>query len=297
MIDLHMHTNFSDGTDTVTEILKKAEEKKLEYISITDHNTCAAYNELNKIDIKKYYSGKIIKGVELTTKLNGISIEILGYDVKPEIINKETEIMYKKLKNKNHIELESLKKICKKLNIHLSEEITEDYDNTKYKYASSYVHEQIVKHPENRRFFITDEGWNDPMEFYRKEISNKKSHFYIDNTQILPTIEEVIKTIKKAGGLVFIPHIYQYGNNTSEIFKEINEKYKVDGYECFYPKFSNEQTKYITEFCQNNNLYMSGGSDYHGKTKPNIDIGTGINNNLNIKLEIIKPWVKLLKNS
>ena len=56
MIDLHMHSTHSDGTDTVMDILKKAQEKNLSYISITDHNTCSAYIELQSIDSKKYYS-------------------------------------------------------------------------------------------------------------------------------------------------------------------------------------------------------------------------------------------------
>lgn len=57
MIDLHIHSIHSDGTDTVVDILKKAEKNALEYISITDHNTCNAYEELKKINIKKYYTG------------------------------------------------------------------------------------------------------------------------------------------------------------------------------------------------------------------------------------------------
>ena len=94
MIDLHMHTNYSDGTDSVIDLLKKAQKKQLEIISITDHNNCKAYDELEKIDIKKYYTGAIIKGVELTTKISGVSIELLGYDVDTKIINKEAKKMY-----------------------------------------------------------------------------------------------------------------------------------------------------------------------------------------------------------
>lgn len=56
MIDLHMHTKYSDGTDDIITFLKKAEENKLEIISITDHNTVKAYFELDKINIKNYFS-------------------------------------------------------------------------------------------------------------------------------------------------------------------------------------------------------------------------------------------------
>ena len=59
MIDLHTHTRYSDGTDSVAELLSNAESKKLNIISITDHNTALAYNELKKMNYKQYYTGEI----------------------------------------------------------------------------------------------------------------------------------------------------------------------------------------------------------------------------------------------
>ena len=65
MVDLHIHTNNSDGTDTIEDLLKKAEELKLEYISITDHDNCNAYEQLNKINVSDIFSGTIIPGIEI----------------------------------------------------------------------------------------------------------------------------------------------------------------------------------------------------------------------------------------
>ena len=65
MIDLHIHTTHSDGDYTVTQILQKAEDEKLDIISITDHNQISAYDELDTILIKNYFKGKIIVGTEL----------------------------------------------------------------------------------------------------------------------------------------------------------------------------------------------------------------------------------------
>ena len=58
MIDLHMHTKHSDGTDNIIEFLEKAEKANLEIISITDHNTVKAYYELKNLNIKDYFSRK-----------------------------------------------------------------------------------------------------------------------------------------------------------------------------------------------------------------------------------------------
>ena len=85
MVDLHLHTTYSDGADSLIEVLKKAEKFKLEYISITDHDTCEGYNELKKMDIKKYFTGKIISGVEIKCAYKKRLIEILGYNVETGI--------------------------------------------------------------------------------------------------------------------------------------------------------------------------------------------------------------------
>lgn len=85
MIDMHMHTIYSDGDKTVEDILRMCEERKLEYISITDHNTCKQYedNALNK----NIFTGKIIKGVEMNATFKNKKIEVLGYKIKnPKII-------------------------------------------------------------------------------------------------------------------------------------------------------------------------------------------------------------------
>lgn len=298
MIDLHTHTNYSDGSNTWQEVLTIAEQKKIKYLSITDHNTCEAYNEIAKNDIKKYYTGTLINGVELNTVALGIGIELLGYGIDTNIMNKEIKKTYANfsIKDKNLKELKELYEICKKIGIQISENIQEEYKKSKHTYASSYIHEIIKQNPHNRKFFTCQESWDNDMEFYRKEMSNSKSKFYIDNTKGLPTITETIELIKKAGGLVFVPHIYVYGENSIPIFKYITENFKVDGFECYYSKFNREQTEFLVNYCKKHNLYISGGSDYHGKIKPNIEIGTGINNSLQVPEKEIEKWVNKICN-
>ena len=79
MIDLHMHTTYSDGTDSVEKILMNANKLDLELISITDHNSCEAYKEMEKMKVNELFKGNIIVGCEFTTKFDNRIIEILGY--------------------------------------------------------------------------------------------------------------------------------------------------------------------------------------------------------------------------
>ena len=122
MIDLHIHTTYSDGDKNVTEILKMCENKKLEYISITDHNTVKQYeDEILKND--NIFSGKIIKGVELNAVFKDKNIEILGYNIEPNIISEWCKKYYseEKLKEQQEICYRRLLDICDKQGLKYNE--------------------------------------------------------------------------------------------------------------------------------------------------------------------------------
>lgn len=292
MIDLHMHTKYSDGTNTCTEILKKAQLKKLDYISITDHNNCDVYTELSNLNIKEYFTGKIIPGVELNTKVLGIPIEILGYGVDTNYINEHISELYISNENRNIIEVERIYDICLKHNIEVGERFVENYKPNVY--ASKYLHSIITKNEENKKL-IDEDAWENSNIFYRKYMSNPNTLFYVDTNDILPTFEAASDLVRRAGGLVFIPHIYEYRTNSERILKNILDNYKIDGIECFYTTFTEEQSKYLQNLCKKRNFYISGGSDYHGMFKPDVDMGCGFGN-LKINEDIIDNWKKMIKN-
>ena len=123
MIDLHMHTTYSDGTDTVKELLKKAEDLGLEVISITDHNTCKAYFEMENFNVKEIYQGDIIVGCEFTTIFDNRLIEILGYGFDYKKVNKYSEEFYnaeKISKNTSSLYNNYIKKEIEELNKQLA---------------------------------------------------------------------------------------------------------------------------------------------------------------------------------
>ncbi|MDD2376736.1 MAG: PHP domain-containing protein [Clostridia bacterium] len=288
MIDLHTHTNNSDGSDDVITLLKKAEEKKIECLSITDHDNCIAYNELKNININEYYSGKLIKGVELTTLVNGVTIELLGYGINTDFINKKVKEIYLSATEIKKIQIKRAYDICMKIGVILDNNIL----NMKIDelFVSSFIHKNITKYIDNKKILKDEESWKDRYVFYRKHITNPKSPFFLDLSDIIPSCGKIVNLIKKAGGLVFIPHIYMYGENSENVLKYLIDNYKIDGIECYYSSFNKEQTNYLLNYCKNSNLYISGGSDYHGDLKPEIDIGVG-KNNLDIPYNILNEWI------
>lgn len=115
MVDMHMHSTYSDGTTTVSDILKICEDKKLEYISITDHNTCKVYED--DAFKKNIFSGKVIKGVEMNARFQDKDIEVLAYDIKnPQIIEDWSKKFFSEeiLKKKQEEAKRKLLAICDK---------------------------------------------------------------------------------------------------------------------------------------------------------------------------------------
>lgn len=291
MIDLHIHSTYSDGTDTVEEILKKAEKIGLSKISITDHDRCDAYKELKKMDVKKYYSGEIITGIEIKCAYKGRLIEVLGYNFDSEKMQEWIDEYYKD-KQRGVIQTKYfniLYDVCKKIGLEMNpkEQIKWNPNND---WASVTIYNEFKSHKQNK-FKLPEDLWEDFTVFSKKYCGDINNIFHIDKSKDYPSLDLAIQTIKQCGGIALMAHIfiYKWATNKEKFIEEIIKNYDVDGFECYHSKFKEEESKYIIDICNRNKFYMSGGSDYHGANKTEINLGTGMGN-LCIDENIIKDW-------
>ncbi len=268
MIDLHIHSNCSDGSDDWKTILQKAQERGLTCISITDHDNCDVYGQMT--DTQEYFSGEIITGIEMQACFEGISLELLGYGFDVEKMREQLKGLYVPFETLNRIEFERFYECCCKMGVKFCDDVLSG-DTSKYHYATEYLLEKMREFPENRAFVPDDESWEKENIFFRRHISNPQSPFYIDESDLVPPVEKVVDAIRNAGGKVFIAHIFQYGDNAQMILDGLCAC--VDGIECYYPTFSKEQSRFLVEFCKARGLEISGGSDYHGKNRPGVELG------------------------
>lgn len=290
MIDIHMHTLYSDGDKTVAEVLKMCEEKRLDYISITDHDTCKQYED-EAIKNNTIFTGKIIKGTELHAVFQNKNIEILAYNINPTIINEWCEKYYSedKLKEQQNICRKRLFDICDKHGL-----IYDESKIRKPKKASEYVegpiYEELMAHKENHK--ILGEFTESFSIFFRKGLANIESSYFMNYIEFRPKYKEVMNIIHKAGGKAFLAHPFEYKfENTIAFIDDLRKESELDGIECFHPSSADDNKKDIlVDYARKNNLYISGGSDYHGTPKPDIKIGVG-KGNLNIPKEIIEEWL------
>lgn len=287
MIDLHTHTCVSDGTDTPQEILTNAETTKLEILSITDHDTTEGYKNIK--ELRKLFSGIIIPGVELKAFYDGIPVEVLGYGIDPSKINVNRDNVFEM-----QIDcLNEFKERGRKLGLKFDENIEVSKTDSRRKYASFTFADELLKHKENESIILSIGPMFTQTEFYRIHASNKKSIFYYDESKFGISIEEAIDMVHNAGGLAFLAHplLYPFAKEKFEAVEDIIKKYDLDGIEVEYPLFSEQDRNKLKELAKKYNKYTSGGTDYHAKNKPNTELGTGINNNMNLDKTLIEDWL------
>ena len=260
MIDLHTHSTCSDGKFSPIELLKKAEEEKLDFYSITDHDAVSAYEELLNINTKKYFSGKIILGSEIRFVYKGSQMEVLcyGYD-------------YNKLKDNYWLTKDcyhAIKRALLKNLIEKAKLVGFEYNNVEYSTETkpeTLFYAELNKHEKNKeileQYKIAHSG-----DFFRKLIANPTSPMYFDPTNYSLSFEEATKLIHDANGIAILAHPFGVYNieNPKEVIDELISTGKLDGLECMHSNMTPEQTQYLLDLCNKNNLLSTGGSDFHG---------------------------------
>lgn len=297
-IDLHIHTKYSDGDDTVETILQNAQNNCLSVISFTDHNSVDAYFNIN--GVRKLFDGKVVTGVELTTTYNGEQIEILGYgfdiDTIHNFIKKNYYTFEQKTLNERLLILDQYKKkgivLSDKFCRTLKEEPTKLYDPS-HESCRDSVLEELKKHPENSLFTDSETSFRQmtPRDYLRNFYTNPMSPLYVDTSSLFPSIDSIIEEIHKAGGKCFIAHSMLYSNEFKNSIENILTEYSLDGFECHHSFFSKSQSEYLIDLCDKNNIYKSGGSDYHGASRPECILGKSTENQ-NIDISLSFEWLK-----
>lgn len=293
MIDLHIHTTHSDGEFTPVEILKKAKQEELSIISITDHNQISAYDELDKVCIHHYFKGKIIVGTELKCVYQHMPIEILAYGFHREKMKASNCITtVQKLYDVQSNYLDYIKKKGKQIELFFDDNLQISLE--KLEFAAATFERELWKDERNKEI-LKEYGIDMHMPFYREAQSNPNSIFYIDETKDYPKVQEVLDEIHKANGLAFLAHLYEYPlENHEETIKKMIKEFNLDGIECCHSSFTKQQSDFLIDFCKKEKLYMSGGSDFHGKAKPKVKLAKVMNNET-IPNELIRDWMEKIE--
>lgn len=288
MIDLHSHTKYSDGSSSVAELLDNAQKLGLSLLSITDHNTIDAHYDLENMELRRIFGGKIISGVEITTTYNGETIEVLGYGFDLDMMKEFLEKNVLTFEEKQLKEYELIRDQYRKIGVIFNEDNI-IFDPSVESSRIAFCNE-IKKHSENFKFFLNKDSIYTNSGFTRNEVYNPKSPLYVDESTLFPSLDVAIEMIHQSGGVAFLAHTFAYSKNIFDQLDDILDNYNLDGLECFYTTFTEKQANYLVGVCKRRNLFMSGGSDFHGTRKVNHNLGTG-SGNLCISDDVVANWI------
>ena len=280
-IDLHMHTNKSDGALTPKQIIDEAVKANLQAISITDHDTIDAYTD-ETIKYAKEQGIKIIVGVEISTKSDRCGIHVLGYNF--DLNNEEFKQKLDKIRNARHDYLKAVAKKLEALNYKIN---VEELDKIK-SVTKAHISKNIIENEENKEELLKQFGHIPNKGEFIETIMNENCPAYVQKVTVTP--EAAAEMIRKAGGKVVLAHPVAYANEDNMTVEEVQQlinKMKPDGIEAYYI-YTNRNNEYINEIdkwlklAKDNNLFATIGSDFHMKDGHHTEIGM---NNVGVQLE------------
>ena len=280
-IDLHMHTNKSDGALTPKQIIDEAVKANLQAISITDHDTIDAYTD-ETIKYAKEQGIKLIVGVEISTKSDRCGIHVLGYNF--DLNNEEFKQKLDKIRNARHDYLKAVAKKLEKLNYKIN---VEELDKIK-SVTKAHISKNIIENEENKEELLKQFGHIPNKGEFIETIMNENCPAYVQKVTVTP--KEAAEMIRKAGGKVVLAHPVAYANEDNMTVEEVQQlinKMKPDGLEAYYI-YTNKNNEYINEIdkwlklAKDNNLFSTIGSDFHIKDGHHAEIGM---RNVGVKLE------------
>ncbi|MBI5251403.1 MAG: PHP domain-containing protein [Desulfomonile tiedjei] len=258
MIDLHVHTHMSDGTLSPKEVVDRAASLGLKAIAITDHDTIAGIAEACEEGIAR--NVEIVPGVEVSTDWpNGI-LHVLGYFMRPDDTGLIETLHYL-----NTGRIERIPRIIAKLN-----------DNN-IRVTLGDVNREAVGGVPGRPHVAKVMVRNGAVETVQQAFDlflKKGAPAYVEKTKLSPA--ESIRTISEAGGIPVLAHPYSLDIDDSSELSRLLE-FLVDkglkGIEAYYPKHSPQQTGLFLNLAVKYDLAVTGGTDFHGSNKPDVELG------------------------
>lgn len=265
-IDLHVHTNRSDGTLTPSEVISNALEIGLSAIAITDHDTVEGIVEAKHYlkANKKESELEIIPGVEISADYHGRDIHILGLYI--DETNKQLNNKLAKAIADRDTRNEKMAALLRAdgIDIHVKD-LTFGEPNT------------VITRAHFARY-LTEHGYvkNNADAFTKYLASNTK--YYVPRSYMTP--KDAINIIIDAGGIPILAHPLLYKLDLAGVEELVSyvKSLGMVGIETIHSSNTGFDEGIIRRFANKYKLLMTGGSDFHGTNKPNIQLGIGRGN-------------------
>lgn len=256
-VDLHVHTNASDGSYEPEEVVRLATEAGLQAVAITDHDNTNGLARAMEAGAR--LGLEIIPGIELSADYKGIEVHILGYyiDPKAESLCDLLEIALRNREVRNRTIVEKLRQ----------EGIDVSMEELRQRHPGTVLGRPHIG------LLMMEKGYVESVKQSFREYMGKGAKCYVPKINM--PMKRAISRILDAGGVPVLAHPFQYELNDPQL-RELIELVKgmgCKGMECVYARYDEEQRQYLLDLAEEYGLIATAGSDYHGTPKPDILLG------------------------
>ena len=254
---MHIHSTYSDGTNSPAEIVALAAKHRLSTISLTDHDTMVGTKEVVRAGEEAEI--EVIPGLELSVVHGGKPLHILGYCLDED--NEELQRVLKKIQQardeRNKVIIDKLVDLGIPVTMGELKELSRQGQAGRPHIGAMLVKHGVVK------------NINQAFQHYLK----KGRCGYTARQEF--EAEEAICQIKRAGGLAVLAHPVQFSSSVVVLSVLVRELVAagLDGVEMYYPSQSPAFRKKLHKRIERYDLLYTGGSDYHGEVRPGSSVG------------------------
>ncbi|MGO9896861.1 MAG: PHP domain-containing protein [Bryobacteraceae bacterium] len=268
MIDLHSHTNESDGSSSPQQLIDEAFRAGVEVLGITDHDTLTGYDLAR--DAAREAGVELICGIELSTKLHGKSVHLLGYFP----LENGLETFRGWVLDQQASRRERNGRLAKRLR-DLGLDVTLDEAEALGKGMTGRPH--FAK-------LLVDKGYVANLRQAFDDYLDESAKGYVYRRE--PGFSEGVGAICQAGGIASLAHPIRVHEDVTALMPELCAA-GLNALEAYHSDHGQAETELYLQLARRYGLLVTGGSDYHGTLKPDVRLGTGCDSNLRVPPEVV----------
>ena len=274
IVDLHVHSNKSDGTCSPSELVDLAIQKGLSAFALTDHDTTAGLDEA--IEYAKGRDIEVVPGIEFSTEYQGRDIHVLGLaiDYKAPVFADRLQAFVDSRIGRN-------RKMCRNL--------TEAGIDISYEKLMAAYPGAVITRAHYARYLL-DHGYVKSLPEAFERYVGDHCPYFVPREKVTPV--QAVQLSRQAKGIPVLAHptLYHMGKDALQKLVSSLTEAGLVGLEAVYSTYSAGEEREMRQLALRNGLLISGGSDFHGSNKPGLELATGYHGKLVIPYDI---WERL----
>jgi 3',5'-nucleoside bisphosphate phosphatase len=268
LIDLHSHTNESDGSCSPAQLVDEAVRAGVTTLGITDHDTFQGYDQA--IPVAAASGLELVCGIELSTKLHGHSVHLLGYFLQENGLDEFRHWVT------------DLQIARRERNVRLAERLRELGFDITVEEAEARGR-GMTGRPHFAQIMV-DKGYVQNIRQAFDDYLDESAKGYVYRRE--PQFAEGVEWIRKAGGVASLAHPIRVKGDVPAMMPELRDS-GLNAIEAYHSDHGRPETELYLGLAKKYGMLVTGGSDFHGVVKPEVKLGTGHDRNLCVPREVL----------